>query len=1033
MYVPLWVKTNHSFLEGASFPEELVDRAQALGLPALAVTDWDGVYGLARAHVRAKEIGLRLVAGAQVTVERPGSRGRLPETTRLVLLARTHEGYGTMCRLLSLAQARCPKGEARATVREVAEHAAGILALAPDPDLLEPLREPFGRDLFAFVTRHLRAEEQRLEARLRAEAARLGVALVGGHEVLYHARARRPLQDVLTCIRHGVTLASAGTRIAPNAEHDLLPPAVLAARFADEPALLARSVEVADRCTFDLSQVRYRYPSERLPDGRTETEHLRALTLEGARARYDGMLPEDVLAQLDRELALIEELDYGGYFLTMHEVVVFCRAQGILCQGRGSAANSAVCYCLGITAVDPVRMELLFERFLSRERAEPPDIDLDIEHERREEVIQHVYARWGRRHAAMVANVIRYRARSAVRDVGKVLGIPATEVDAVARNLGHYDALLDDALLDAAGLDPEAPSSRQLLALVRAILDFPRHLSIHPGGFLLGHAPVDTLVPIEPATMEGRTVIQWDKYDVEALGLFKVDLLGLGSLTVIHGALDLLRAHHGVDIDMAQVPAEDPETYAMVCAADTVGVFQIESRAQMAMLPRLRPRTFYDLVIEVAIVRPGPIQGDMVHPYLRRRSGEERVDYPHPSLEQILRKTLGVPIFQEQVMKLAIVAADYTPGEADQLRRDMAAWRSAGRIEEHRRAARRRAWWRAASRATSPSGSSPRSGALASTASPRVTRRRFALLAYVTAWLRCHYPSAFTCALLNAQPMGFYAPSTIVEDARRHRVAVRPVDVCTSGWDCTLERAPGPDGHALRMGLRYVKGLGERERAHIEPAALAAPFSSLEDFARRTHLGERALVALAEAGAFEAFAPRRRDALWQVRALARHAHDALPIAPAPARARFASLDATEHVLWDYRASDHSARGHPMARFRATLARRGIPDAQTVRAMRDGAFVDYVGMVICRQRPSTKSGVTFFTLEDETGFVNLVVWRPVFERFATVARLARVLGVWGRLQVANGTTHLVAEALRIADLSDDGGSSSTVTPRSRDFH
>jgi error-prone DNA polymerase len=605
-------------------------------------------------------------------------------------------------------------------------------------------------------------------------------------EVLYHTPSRRRLQDVLACVRHGVTLAAAGRRIRPNAEHDLKSPAAFHALFADDPAAIERTREVAARCAFRLDQIVYRYPSERLPEGKTTAEWLAELTFAGARERYGGAIPDAVAAQLDKELRLIEELDYCGYFLTMWEIVRFCREREILCQGRGSAANSAVCYCLGITAIDPVRMGLLFERFLSRERAEPPDIDLDIMHERREEVIQHVYEKYGRDHAAMVANVIRYRARSAVRDVGKALGLPETALARLTKLLSRSSEIAPAALAQA-GLDPEAPAHRHLRELATELCDFPRHLSIHPGGFLLGHEPVIDLVPVENATMPGRTVIQWDKTDIEALGLFKVDLLGLGALSHLDRCLRLIAKHRGVAYSMATLPPDDPATFAMICRADTVGVFQIESRAQMAMLPRLRPQKFYDLAIEVSIIRPGPITGGMVHPYLRRRRKEEPVTYPHPSLIPVLQKTLGVPLFQEQVIRVAMVAADYTPGEADQLRRDMAAWRRSGRIEQHRE----RLVSRMVAKGIAPEFAErvfQQIRGFGEYGFPESHAASFALISYATAWLKCHYPAEFICALLNAQPMGFYAPSTIVEDARRHKVEVRPVDVRTSGWDCTLEQ-----------------------------------------------------------------------------------------------------------------------------------------------------------------------------------------------------------------------------------------------------
>ena len=1017
-YVPLWVKSNHSFLEGASFPEELVEHAHALGLPAVAITDRDGVYGLVRAHMRAKELGIRVVTGAQLTVDVEGN------AHHVIALAKTRRGYADLCRALSLGHARCEKGVSLITAADL-EQARELFFLCTTPATLRVLHATHGpSSLFALCTRHLTDRERPREKRLRSVAQELGVQTVGANEVLYHDKLRRPLQDILACIRAGKVLSDAGHAIRENAEHDLKPAVELGRLFADDPACLRRTLDIAEQCAFSLDDLRYRYPEEHLPSGRSEQGWLRELAFRGARARYQGKVPADVRTQLERELQIIRRLDYGGYFLTMHEIVQYCTEQSILCQGRGSAANSAVCFCLGITAIDPVRMDLLFERFLSVERAEPPDIDLDIEHERREEVIQHVYEKYGRRHAAMVANVIRYRIRSAVRDVGKVLGLSRTDLETATRLLRHRDDVLNPELLQEAGLDKDAPTTHHLGSLASQILDFPRHLSIHPGGFLLGHRPVDEIVPIEPATMEARTVIQWDKYDVDNLALFKVDLLGLGALTCIHHAFDLLREHKGQSLEIATVPAEDEATYDMVSRGDTVGVFQIESRAQMAMLPRLRPRTFYDLVIEVAIVRPGPIQGDMVHPYLRRRKGEEEVDYPHPKLERILSKTLGVPIFQEQVMKLAVEAAGYTPGEADQLRRDMGAWRKSGRIEKHRTRMIPRMLAEGIPEEFAERVFSQIRG-FGEYGFPESHAASFALLAYVTAWLRCHHHDAFTCAILNAQPMGFYTPATLVEDAKRHGVKVLPIDINKSRWDCTLEVITDTVT-GVRMGLRYVKGLGVVERERLESGD--SPYPNLATFVRQARLHNKGLHALAEAGAFECFDLNRRDAIWQVRSLSRFVRDSLPLEPASSQISFASLASDDQVMWDYRSSQHSTRGHPMRGLRHTLRSRGIHEATRIHDCTHGDELDYVGVVICRQRPGTASGVTFFTLEDETGFVNVVVWKQVFDRHAALAKTAALLGVTGKIQKADGVIHLMAKSLWAPDVA-----LANQTHRSRDFH
>lgn len=938
----------------------------------------------------------------------------------LLLLAADRHGYANLCRLLTVGRRRSPKGESRVTWREVAGHAGGLLALwggeasllaadGPKPDdAAHDLRDAFGDRVYAMAARHRRDVEVVQERRLRARAARYGLPIVAAHEVLYHAPARRALQDVLTCTRYGIELAAAGTRIKPNAEHALKDPGAFDALFADDPGAVRRTREVADRCAFALTELRYRYPLERLPEGATSAGWLRTLTFAGAGGRYGGRVPPEVTAQLDRELAIIADLDYGGYFLTMHQIVQYCRAHGILCQGRGSAANSAVCYCLGITAVNPVRTDLLFERFLSRERAEPPDIDLDVQHNRREEVIQWIYETYGRDRAAMVANFIRYRFRSAVRDAGKALGLPLVALDRVAKLVWHEDDSRLPRLLGDAGLDPARPLHRHLVRLAAEMQDIPRHLSIHPGGFLLGHEPVSQIVPIENATMPDRTVIQWDKDSVEGLGLFKVDVLALGALSHLDLAFrqldeDGARAPDGRPLSMATIPDGDRETFAMISRADTIGVFQVESRAQMSMLPRLRPKTYDDLVVQISIVRPGPIVGGMVHPYLRRRAGEEPVEYPHPSLEPVLAKTLGVPIFQEQVIRIAMVAADYSPGEADQLRRDMAAWRRSGRLERHHD--------RLVSAMTAKGVTSEMAERVFSQIRgfgdygfPFSHAASFALIAYASAYLKCHHHPEFTCALLNAQPMGFYAPSTIVDDAKRHGVEVRPIDVTASEWDCTLEDR---GGRAVRMGLRYVKGLAEDGGRRLVQARAERPFQSLDDLIRRTRLDAGALVELAEAGAFEALGADRRTALWQVRALARRRDIVLPVQmrePAPV---FDGLGAYETIAWDYRASRHSTRGHPLSPMRPALREAGLPDARAVLAMRDGTRVRYAGIVICRQTPGTASGVTFMTLEDESGFVNLVVWPAVMDAYARLARAAVFLGVTGRIQRQHEIVHVIA--------------------------
>ena len=866
MYFPLFCKSNASFLEGASHPEELVEEAHALGLPGIALTDRNGLYGAVKAHVAARERGIRLLLGAETSVAAAtAGGGRQDEPESILLLARNHTGYRNLCRLLTRGLLRGPtvvagrnsgktlsepggrssrKGTSGVSWEEIASHAKGLHALwgggasalkreIPPDQPAHQLREAFGENLHVLITRHRADGDVPEEALLRERAKKHRIPVAAATEVLYHRPGRRELQDVLTAIRHGVPLREAGRRLRGNAEHYLLSPALFAELFADDPVAVARTLEIAEDCRFSLDELRYRYPTEDLPGGMDYSSRLRELTFEGAAGRYPEGIPPAVRQQLEKELRLIHELDYGGYFLTMVEIVRFCREREILCQGRGSAANSAVCYCLGITAVDPVRMGLLFERFLSRERAEPPDIDLDIMHSRREEVIQFVYRRYGEGRAAMVANTVCYRTRSAIRDVGKALGFSERAVDRLARAFSHYEPLSNDRLT-AAGWTAEGPAIRHFLRLANEIQGFPRHLSIHPGGFLLGEEPVSHIVPVENAAMEGRTVIQWNKDDIEELGLFKVDLLGLGALTQLDLCFRLLKESRDTQLSMATIPADDPETFAMIRKAATVGVFQIESRAQMAMLPRLEPQNYYDLVIEVSIVRPGPIAGGMVHPYLRRRRGEEAVEYPHPSLRPVLEKTLGVPLFQEQVMRLAVVAADYTPGEADQLRRDMAAWRRTGRMERHRG----RLLSRMCAKGIAPEFAKrvfEQIQGFGEYGFPESHAASFALISYAGAFLLRHYPAEFACALLNAQPMGFYSPATIIEDAKRRGVRFLPVDVTKSAWDCSLVPASTFSTKTakprVRIGLRYVKDSRRGETIIAPPgspflhAACARPVS----------------------------------------------------------------------------------------------------------------------------------------------------------------------------------------------------------------
>jgi error-prone DNA polymerase len=1036
------------------------------------------------AHLAGIEHGVQVIHGAEITVAPSEQPHATRDAASVVLLAADHSGYTHLCQLISRGRLRNPKGFSTVTWEEVCNFSPGLIALLVDNGRRLPTDAPLPRLAAAFpgrlylgLSRHYLHREVPREEELRRLAEMHNIPLVAAPEVLYHDTRRKPLQDVLTCIRHHTTLDEAGTLLKANDRFVLPSSAELQRRYLEgdgtaAPALLDRTREIARRCRFSLSEIEYRYPSESLPEGYTTSAWLRSLAWNGARRRYEGRVPQEVARQLEKELDIIDELDYSGYFLTMWEIVEYCRREGILCQGRGSAANSSVCYCLGITAVDPVRMDLLFERFLSRERAEPPDIDLDIEHNRREEVIQHMYEKYGRSHAAMVANIIRYRRKSALREVGKVLGFPETSLDRCARLSSRNSASVAEIVTEA-GLDTGSPRVGMLVDLVEEILEFPRHLSIHPGGFLLGSEPVSHLVPVENATMPDRTVIQWDKYDVEHMNLFKVDLLGLGALTHLDLAFRLLRRHYGERIGMAGIPAHDPAVFRMISKADTVGVFQIESRAQMSMLPRLQPRRFYDLVIEVSIVRPGPITGGMVHPYLARRAGEEPVIYPHESIRPVLEKTLGVPLFQEQVMKLAVVAADYSPGEADQLRRDMAAWRKSGRIEKHRE--------RLISRMTAK-------GIAAEFAErvfeqirgfgeygfPESHAASFALIAWSTAWVKHHYPDVFACALLNAWPMGFYAPSTIVEDAKRHGVEVRPVDLRFSEWECTLEPRE-QSGFAVRMGLRYVKGLSRRDAERIDEArpavlqmdhppsrdgqttatvssrgsqSLKAGPAALRKFLRSARLDADVLETLAQAGALRGFGIERREALWRVlgrRPASRTASWASTSSTSTSSAptlmedpdtfndaqgvpSFPDLDEFESIHWDYSTSRHSTAGHPIEAYREQLRARGLPDARRLAETANGGRVSYAGVVICRQRPSTASGTVFITMEDETGFVNTIVWKSVFEAHHSLIITSSFLGVSGRFQNEDGVAHIIVDAVWKPEVD-----APTAVPEARDFH
>jgi error-prone DNA polymerase len=1022
MFAELLGRTSFSFLRGASHPEEMVARAKELGLSSLAICDRDGLYGSVRAMRAGRELGQRVIVGAELTL---GLHPKHIEPPVVALLVETHEGYQNLCRLLTLAHEKCEKGTSALELAWLEQHHAGLIAVVPaprcpgdpstpPPALLQTLAEVFGPRAYLAMHRHRDGFDVERQRAVLDWSRAYGLEVVASARPHFHEPARKLLHDVLHCIRLGTTLEGAGSALLANAEAALQSEEELKKRFRDHPEWVERAAEVAEKLQFSLSELNYRFPCSLAP-GESADGKLRALTDAGLCERYAEGVPDSVRAQVEKELALIARLEVAPYFLSTWEIVQMARARKILCQGRGSAANSAVCYALGITAVDPARSNLLFERFLSAERAEPPDIDVDFEHERREEVIQDVYARYGRERAAMVSEVICYRGKSALREAGKVFGLPLETVDRLSAAIGHYEsAEVSLRYAESLGLDVEGHRLSQVIEMARLLAGFPRHLSIHVGGFVVSAEPLYSVAPIEPARMPGRTVVPWDKDDIEDLGFFKIDLLGLGMLTAIRKTLALIHADRALpfaaqpEFDplqaIAQIPAEDPHVYAMVSRADTVGVFQIESRAQMAMLPRLRPRCFYDLVIEVAIVRPGPIQGGMVHPYLRRRNGEEPVTCPHPILLPILERTLGVPLFQEQVMEIAIIGAGYTGGEADQLRRDMAAWKKNGRLLRHRERLLRGFESRGIAREFGAALFEQIKG-FGEYGFPESHAASFALLVYASSWEKLRFPAHFACALLNSQPMGFYSPSTIIQDAKRHGVEVRDVDVTRSGWDCSLERVleqhDEPRGaqearSALRLGLRLVKGFGEKVARRIEQVQRDWRFASVDDVVRRCELRKDEVEALAEAGAFESLTPSRRAALWQARtprAPGMFAHTSLCEAPE----RLPPLHAAERLLLDYRHKGLSVDDHPMCHLRERLRHERVTKAKQLFDCRQGQTVSVAGVVTCRQQPATASGVVFITLEDETGFLNLVLWRSVFEKYRLPARHSAILLARGAIE------------------------------------
>ena len=1022
-YAELHAISNFTFLRGASHPEELVRRAAGLGYAALALTDECSLAGVVRAHRAAREVGLPLLIGAEFALD---------PLTRIVLIATDRAAYGRLSALITRARRRAAKGRYRLGAPDLNEGLDGCLALliSGSQSFAGWLAERFRGRLWLAVTLHHGPDDAGcLESRRRL-GRQLDLPLVATGAVRMHDRGRRPLADTLSAIRLGCRVAEVGFGLRPNAECHLRPRRRLARIYPR--ALLEESVSLASRCRFSLDELRYEYPEELSPRGLSPREYLRRMTEKGARRRWPRGVPPRVRGQIEHELSLIAELRYEPYFLTVHDIVRYARRRRIFCQGRGSAANSAVCYCLGITEVDPERMSTLFERFISRERNEPPDIDVDFEHERREEVVQYIYRKYGRERAAIAATVITYRPRSAVRDVGKALGFDPAQVDRLAKELGWWEGqgALAHRLSDL-GFDPRSPICKRLVKLVDQLITFPRHLSQHTGGFVVSRGPLCALVPVENAAMPERTVIQWDKDDLEALGLMKVDVLALGMLSALRKSFDLIAACRGRRLTLAEIPREDPVVYEMIQRADTVGVFQIESRAQMAMLPRLRPASFYDLVIEVAIVRPGPIQGGMVHPYLRRRQGLEPVEYPSAAVREVLERTLGVPIFQEQVMQIAVVAAGFSPGEADRLRRAMAAWHRRGGLGPFEQklidGMRARGYGEEFAKAIFR-----QIEGFGEYGFPESHSASFALLAYVSAWLKRHEPAAFACALLNSQPMGFYAPAQLVQDARRHGVEVRGIDVRYSEWDCRLE--PGGGGEpALRLGFRMLKGFAESSAARIVAARAprdggAAGLRCVADLARRAGLSRTELRRLAGAGALAPLAGHRHRAHWEVAGV----EESSALFPDPRFAEAAPLlrapSEGEDLVADHRHIGLTLGRHPLALLRRFLDPLDLSRAMDLRAVAPGRPIRAAGLVVSRQRPSTASGVVFMTLEDETGSINVVVRPWVEERQRREVQRARLLAVEGTIEREGEVVHLLAG--RLQDHSHLLGRLHT---RSRDFH
>lgn len=1026
-YAELHCFSNFSFLEGASHAEELVQQAAALGLKAIAITDRNTLAGVVRAHTAAKDADIQLIVGAQLDFLNAPS---------ILCLPTDLAAYSRLSQLISLGRLRAPKGECRLFWADLIERLEGqqIIMLAPsapDQDFvtrMQNLQNLIGDNLSLGISNLLRGRDRQRIDTWAQIARQENVALLALNNVLYHHPERARLQDVLAATRHRCTVRQLGRRAESNAERHLKPAEQMISLFQDHPQALARTLEVAAHCRFSLSELKYVYPEESRGDSLTPQAELERLTWKGAAWRYPDGIPQKVRETIAHELDLVEKLDYAAYFLTVYDIVRYARDEcDILCQGRGSAANSVICYCLGVTAVNPEKQDLLVERFISAERAEPPDIDIDFEHERREEVIQYIYRKYGRDRAGIAATVISFRTKLAIRTVGRALGLSMDAISHISKTLHWWskERYSADSLRDA-GIDPDSKLIRLTIQLANELVGFPRHISQHVGGFVITNGPLADLVPIENARMADRTVVQWDKDDLESLGLLKVDVLALGMLTCIRKCFDLIERHYGKRYELSSVPQDDAATYDMICKADTIGVFQIESRAQMSMLPRLRPRNLYDLVVEVAIVRPGPIQGNMVHPYLKRRDNPDLVEYESPELESVLKKTLGVPLFQEQAMRISMVCAGFTAGEADGLRRAMATFKRNGTIGKYRDKLINGMTANGYRQEFAENIFSQLKG-FADYGFPESHAASFAILAYVSSWLKCHYPAAFAAAILNAQPMGFYSSSRLVIDAKDHGVEVRPIDVSYSHWDHTLEPAPGRHGRALRLGFRQIKGFA-REDAEQIVAMRNHGYGSIRDLWRRAQLPVAVLERLARADAFGSFGLDRRTALWTIKGL----NDGpLPLfdfgtATVPAGsnmppaevaggeedANLPRLTTGENIIQDFRANSLSLRPHAMALLRPQLRQLGLVTARDLKDLPVSRRVKIGGLVQVRQRPGTASGVIFATLQDETGDSNVVIWPRVFEAYRREVLGGRMMIVEGRLQRESDVINVVAD--RISD-------------------